>query len=393
MLNDNARRLSTPVATIEPFEDRLLCAAYVVVGGGDAAGGTVHRVLPGVYFASTLRAAVNAANATADADVIGISPLVRNVALTAGELAVSNALVVQGLGANYQTIDGGGAGRVFNVRPGVTATISDVTVANARNAQTGGGAIRNEGRLTLRRVTVRNSTVTDADGGGLFNAGSARVIGSTFSGNTASGGGGLFNGGTATVVNSTFAGNTADFGGGLYNRDGGTLRVINSTVSGNRANQRGGGISATLNDPTTTPSGTRLDNTIVAGNSFDPALTESAADPRGPDLYGFYDPASSNNLIGSLGWAKGLVASRNLLGSVENATPRIDAMLSPLGYYGGTTQTMPPKAGSPAINAGDNSLVPTGILTDQRGKPRIAGGRVDIGSVETVAPQPPRRRD
>src|SRR5205085_9026534 len=76
-------------------------------------------------------------------------------------------------------------------------------------------------------------------------------------------------------------------------------------------------------------------------------------------------------------------------GSIENTTPKIDAMLSPLGYYGGTTQTMPPKPGSPAIDAGSNALIASGVLTDQRGGPRIAGAQVDIGSVETDAPTRP----
>jgi hypothetical protein len=340
--------------------------------------------------ARTLRAAVNAANANADADVIVISPLIRgSIALTGGELAIQHDLTIRGSGANRQSIDAGGASRVFNVRPGANATLTGVTVANGRSAGTGGGAIRNEGTLTLRGVTVRNSTTSDADGGGLFNVGTATVADSTFSGNTATSGGGLFNGGTATVVNSTFAGNTADFGGGLYDRDGAALRVSDSTVSGNRANQRGGGIASPLNDPSSTPAGTRLNNTIVAGNSFDPSFTESAADPHGPDLYGYFDAASSNNLIGSLGFAKGMDPSRNLLGSIENRTPKIDALLSPLGYYGGTTQTMPPKPGSRAINAGNNALVPAGVAADQRGLPRILGGTVDIGSVETTPPAPP----
>jgi hypothetical protein len=39
-------------------------------------------------------------------------------------------------------------------------------------------------------------------------------------------------------------------------------------------------------------------------------------------------------------------------------------------------------AGSPAINAGDNTLVPNGITTDQRGSARVTGAVVDIGAFE-----------
>jgi hypothetical protein len=56
------------------------------------------------------------------------------------------------------------------------------------------------------------------------------------------------------------------------------------------------------------------------------------------------------------------------------------ALLSPLGDYGGPTQTMPPLPGSPTIDAG----LDTGSLpgSDQRGFARIVNGTVDIGAVE-----------
>src|SRR5690606_40703844 len=43
-----------------------------------------------------------------------------------------------------------------------------------------------------------------------------------------------------------------------------------------------------------------------------------------------------------------------------------------------------PISGSPAIDAGDNSLIPAQLLTDQRGAGflRIANGTVDIGAYE-----------
>ncbi|MFO0954222.1 MAG: choice-of-anchor Q domain-containing protein [Isosphaeraceae bacterium] len=64
------------------------------------------------------------------------------------------------------------------------------------------------------------------------------------------------------------------------------------------------------------------------------------------------------------------------------ATP-LNALLAPLGFYGGPTQTMPPLPGSPAIAAGSTSLIPNGVTTDQRGKGRTLNGTVDIGAVET----------
>ena len=39
--------------------------------------------------------------------------------------------------------------------------------------------------------------------------------------------------------------------------------------------------------------------------------------------------------------------------------------------------------GSPAIDAGDNALVPDGVTTDQRGLPRVVNGIVDIGAFES----------
>ena len=39
--------------------------------------------------------------------------------------------------------------------------------------------------------------------------------------------------------------------------------------------------------------------------------------------------------------------------------------------------------GSPAIDAGNNALIPAGVTTDQRGLPRIVNGRVDIGAFES----------
>ena len=49
---------------------------------------------------------------------------------------------------------------------------------------------------------------------------------------------------------------------------------------------------------------------------------------------------------------------------------------------GSQMQTMALLPGSPAIDAGSNALIPSGLTTDQRGLPRIMNGTVDIGAFE-----------
>jgi hypothetical protein len=55
--------------------------------------------------------------------------------------------------------------------------------------------------------------------------------------------------------------------------------------------------------------------------------------------------------------------------------------LSPLKYFGGPTPVLHPLVGSPVINAGDPAFNGAGLV-DQRGWPRVWGGRLDIGAVE-----------
>src|SRR5208337_976070 len=171
-------------------------------------------------------------------------------------------------------------------------------------------------------------------------------------------GGGIYiSSGAVTLDNSTFANNSGvggspgfrstpgnGGGGGIYTSSG-ALIANNCTVANNNANgggsATGGGIlnaSATIN----------LTNCIVAGNA-----------PLLGDVSGSF--TGSSNLV-------------------NNANP----LVAPLANYGGTTQTMPPEPGSPAIDAGNNSVT-SFLHTDQRGLPRLSGARVDIGAVELQA--------
>ena len=64
---------------------------------------------------------------------------------------------------------------------------------------------------------------------------------------------------------------------------------------------------------------------------------------------------ASTKTDGSSGWI-----GSDLTGTM--ATP-LDSGLAPLGDYGGPTQTVALLPGSPAVDAGNNALVPAGIAT------------------------------
>jgi hypothetical protein len=137
----------------------------------------------------------------------------------------------------------------------------------------------------------------------------------------------------------TLSGNSASVHGGAIEGNASPSTLNQCTVSGNSA-ANGGGIYKT--------SGIiNLTSTMVAGNTAS------------------FDPNISGSIIGA----------NNLTGG--------NPLLAPLGNYGGPTMTMPPLPGSPAINAGANSVTNT-YSTDQRGLPRLVGAQVDIGAVEGV---------
>ena len=88
------------------------------------------------------------------------------------------------------TVSGGNASRVFQVDPGVTASISGLTITGGQTASNGGG-LYNSGhdhadRLHRQRQHRRHGSGT-AQGGGIYNSGTLSLTNSTISGNRASG--------------------------------------------------------------------------------------------------------------------------------------------------------------------------------------------------------------
>ena len=289
-----------------------------------------------------------------------IEVMLSGLTLTGGDESNNGGAILNReiLTLDSSTVSGnasGLGGGIFNDGE-VTATNSTLS---GNSSLYGGGGIYTSGTATITSSTLSGNSVSGSNGGGVFNstAGTLTITSSTLSGNSVSYdyayGGGIFSAGTVTITSSTLSGNSADLGsgGGIYNF--GTATVTNSTLSGNSA-RYGGGISSYTGTAT-------LTNNIVA-NSLE------GGDLRGGDLL-----TGSFNLIGD---------GQNL-GALAN-TLTDDPLLGPLADNGGPTQTHALLPGSPAINAGNDSVTQT---EDQRGLTRNVNG-VDIGAFELQLAEP-----
>ena len=113
-----------------------------------------------------------------------------------------------------------------------------------------------------------------------------------------------------------------------------------------------------------------LGNTIVAGNT---------ATTSGPDVCGTF-ASQGNNLIGKTDGSSGWVGS-DLTGTSRPAART--RCWHRWAITAARPRPWPCLPGSPAIDAGNNALIPAGVTTDQRGLPRIVNGTVDIGAFES----------
>ncbi|MDQ6786500.1 MAG: carboxypeptidase-like regulatory domain-containing protein, partial [Acidobacteriota bacterium] len=241
-------------------------------------------------------------------------------------------------------------------------------------------------------------------GGGIYNqAGTLNVTGSTVAGNTASNSSGNANGGgifivvgsTATITNSAIVSNTASSSGVSGSSSGGGISgsatITNSTISGNQAlafptgagSATGGGISGggTLTNVTIANNFANSNGIAIGGgiNVVSPttiirnSIVANNTATINPDISGAFT-SQGNNLVRNRSGSSGYIAS-----DLPDGT---DPLLDVLKNNGGLSATHALLAGSPAIDAGNNSFA-TGA-NDQRGPgfARIFGSAVDIGAFE-----------
>lgn len=82
--------------------------------------------------------------------------LMNDVVVVDQEVPLKNGQIVNGLGINMVTVSGDNMHRIFTVEPGATVKIFKMTLQDGF-AATNGGAIHNEGKLTLEAVEFKNN--------------------------------------------------------------------------------------------------------------------------------------------------------------------------------------------------------------------------------------------
>jgi len=276
--------------------------------------------------------------------------------------------------------------------------------------ETVGGAIRNEGPLTLTRVEF-NGNEADGKGGAVYSDLNLVITDSYIHDNRAEYGGGLYlepsvyTGSTVMITGTTFSSNEANYsGGGASLRQ--SVRISNSTFTGNQAGSAAGGLEF---------SGERL---VLSHSTVADNLVTGTGSGQGSELYVSVNQNGrfivSNTIIWGSDEGIGLIqaeceVSLKFLGmniirdDVCNADGEhqhiinVDPMLVMLADNGGFAPTRALLPGSPAIDAGriieaseldqadQTALELLNPHQDQRGHQRTGSGYApDIGAYEFV---------
>jgi predicted amidohydrolase len=329
---------------------------------------------------------------------------------------------------SYSSPDASGGGVWCESR---NAVVTNCVLSRNSAAYHGGGAYGG----TLNHCTLANNSAGDGPNGGGGGAHGSTLNHCTLSGNWApyEGGGALW----STLSNCILSTNSAQYGGGAY-----TSALSECTLTGNLAESGGGACNSTLHDCSLTDNRatgwawdnyffdgdgggvywSTLDNCVLNGNSAaagggayasmlnNCTLTGNRAwgDRKYAYAYGCgggADYSSLNNcaLTGNSATEAGGGAYYSTLNNsivyfntapngpnydsgtlrycCTTPTPGGDGNITnaPLfvDYTGGNLRL---QSNSPCINAGFNYYVPGS--TDLDGRPRVVGGRVDIGAYE-----------
>lgn len=215
-------------------------------------GGDIDPTQPGNQV--SLRSALQSANSHQGNDFIYLPAgdfnltrhgMYEDYAAT-GDLDVRDNVTIIGQGPWQTIIDARDIDRVFQVLPGVSLVLRDLTVTNGDDSF--GAGIYNEGRLTLDTVHVTNNVASF--GGGIYNRyGNVSILNSSYIGENEAdfSGGAIYNlgdeasQGSLTIDSSKLELNGAYWGGAIYNRYG-DVQIVNGSKIWENTAEFGGGV-------------------------------------------------------------------------------------------------------------------------------------------------------
>jgi hypothetical protein len=294
--------------------------------------------------------ALDGASATTISAAGSIEPAVR---FATGETDLS---ILDGFSVAGGNVEFNGGGLLII---GTSPIIRDCVIQGNASGSAGGGAHISLGAAPLLDSCTFTGNSSDRGGGVFAENATPTLINCLFQNNLANRGGGLASvgGANSIITQCLFFDNIAvSFGGAMFNAGGSDPLIDNSTIARNSAFQ-GGGMYLD-------GSGTMVTNTIFWGNSDTSGTTASAQIEIEAGT-----PVVNRSIVQG-GWTG--AGSNN-----SSADPIF------VDFVGGNFRI---DEFSPAIDAGDNTVVPAGITTDFAGQPRFVQ---DEGVTDTGFGMPP----
>lgn len=414
--------LAGPAAAAEFVVDSLVDGIDLDQGDG---------ICLGLADRCTLRAAIQEANALPGTHTIVLGAGVYALTIrgsdedagATGDLDVTGALRIEGVGADETVVEASTGDRVFDVAAGAELTLAGMTVCRGLAIGAGGGLRAGEDTFVfLSRSRIELNIATELGGGVALVAtehpATLLAFETDFFQNVAgypapvSGtGGAIYAGfGSVQLLDVTLAANEADSSPALW--AGGQAVIERSTIRDHSANR------STMEFLGSAPS--RIENSTISGNDSDFAILlttgagrttirnstivdneaaitlDNFASPRlflGNSVIFNTVTAGECQDVDSLGHNARPASPEGYCGTPTTDLLLTDPELGPLQDNGGDTPTHLPLAGSPLIDAGDDESC---LGVDQRlaDRPQDGDGdgaaRCDIGAVEVPEPGRPQ---
>lgn len=258
-------------------------------------------------------------------------------------------------------------GGIYNYVTGANSqVVACVIFGNAAND--GGGVYNHANAKTNFKKCTFSTNTANNNGGAIANNYSSVIVisNSAISSNIAPNGAGIYNyTSSINCANNVIVENNGTSGAGIYNYNASPL-ITNTTIAGNYAISNGGGVANLGN------SSPKIKNSILARNTATDMWNGSTYTPLvSNSIITVYNSNSCSNCPGNFGHEDPQFIN------AQDADGADDIWMT-------NDDGLRLKPCSAAINAGNNSAVPTYISADAQDLIRIQQNTVDLGAYEML---------